>query len=713
VNNLYFLKTTKYVSFFIVIFIMYFCLSLYVYATETYSPGESIVIGEFIYNDDYTPTTDDCTVSIFLPNNVVDVDEVVMNVETNGWHYYQYTIPATEGKYPTFISCGSVLTGDLLKIDKTFIVKNYAFEDDISEIKSKTDTIIWSDVSLIKAKTDTIAWNDVTSITTKTDTIDWIDIDGIVTTTGDIKAKTDTIDWTDISAILTDTGSIAWADVTSIKTKTDTITWADIDGLGLTATAIKAKTDTINWSDIVDIPLNVWTYTTRGLTTFGSLVADVWSNATRTLTGLGGTIESDIAAIKAKTDTIAWNDVTSISTKTDTINWADIDGIVTTTGDIKTKTDTINWSDITAILSDTDTIAWADVTGIKTKTDTIVWGDVDTIKTNVATLITEIGTGNISGIKTKTDIIDWADITGLVTSNGDIKAKTDTIAWADVTAILTDTDTIAWSDVIGIKSKTDTIAWADIDGLGLTATAIKAKTDTINWSDIVDIPLNVWTYTTRTLSSFGTLVSEIWNYSTRSLTTSSPPQVIITSMANLEIPNIEANVTITNEGYTGFEYQYEWCVVSSIDNSCGGGDDIDYGSAAKFISSGEDFNTVLSSVVPTAGNYYFKVNVFYGLEKSGASRSFIATTAGGGGGGGGGGGISTPPVIDNNVCRGADFNKDNIVNSVDFSILLSFWKSFPPFVNPCVDINKDNTVNSIDFSILLSQWGSSGIIFNN
>jgi hypothetical protein len=57
---------------------------------------------------------------------------------------------------------------------------------------------------------------------------------------------------------------------------------------------------------------------------------------------------------------------------------------------------------------------------------------------------------------------------------------------------------------------------------------------------------------------------------------------------------------------------------------------------------------------------------------------------------------------------GADFNQDRIVNSVDFSIMLAFWKTLSPFTNPCVDINADSIVNSIDFSILLSQWGTQG-----
>jgi uncharacterized membrane protein YgcG len=190
---------------------------------------------------------------------------------------------------------------------------------------------------------------------------------------------------------------------------------------------------------------------------------------------------------------------------------------------------------------------------------------------------------------------------------------------------------------------------------------------------------------------------------------SSPAQVIINSISDSEVPQVAANVTITNEGLSGYEYQYEWCVVSDTNNSCGGGDDVFHAIAAKYINSGEDFNTTLTADVPTAGNYYFKVIVYFGTDSSGASRSFTATQSSGGGsqgggssGGGGGGGAPTvtPPVA-GKCGKIADFNCDGKVNSIDFSILLFFWKKKPPFANQYVDINKDAKIDSVDFSILL------------
>ena len=193
---------------------------------------------------------------------------------------------------------------------------------------------------------------------------------------------------------------------------------------------------------------------------------------------------------------------------------------------------------------------------------------------------------------------------------------------------------------------------------------------------------------------------------------SSPAQVLINNVSGTTVPNISANITITNEGLTGYEYQYEWCVVADASNACGGGDDIFHATAAKFINPGEDFNTNLTATVPNAGNYLFKLVVYFGTQQSRASRTFAAQTgnsnsggSGGGGGGSGGGNYTTPqPTGTEGQYLSADLNKEGNVDSVDFSILLSFWHTKPPYKNPRADINKDGKVDSIDFSIMLYQW---------
>jgi hypothetical protein len=181
-----------------------------------------------------------------------------------------------------------------------------------------------------------------------------------------------------------------------------------------------------------------------------------------------------------------------------------------------------------------------------------------------------------------------------------------------------------------------------------------------------------------------------------------PPQVAINSITNI-IPTITANIIMTNEGDVGAEYPYEWCVVTTEANECGGGDDVFYSSATKYLDPAEDFITNLNSTVLSPGTYWFKLVVHWEEDRSLATIVFTASSATVPPSGGGGGGGYIPPAIPS--CNGADFNHDNYVNSIDFSILLYFWKTNPPYKNVCVDVNKDNKVNSVDFSIMLSQWG--------
>jgi hypothetical protein len=117
--------------------------------------------------------------------------------------------------------------------------------------------------------------------------------------------------------------------------------------------------------------------------------------------------------------------------------------------------------------------------------------------------------------------------------------------------------------------------------------------------------------------------------------------------------------------------------------------------------------------------YSFSVTATNAIGTSSASASSNTVTpatpaapsgGGGGGGGGGGAGASAPAApATSGVIVGADLNGDGKVNSVDFSIMLAFWKTAAPFKNPGVDINHDGHVNSIDFSILLYQWGKKPI----
>jgi hypothetical protein len=117
--------------------------------------------------------------------------------------------------------------------------------------------------------------------------------------------------------------------------------------------------------------------------------------------------------------------------------------------------------------------------------------------------------------------------------------------------------------------------------------------------------------------------------------------------------------------------------------------------------------------------------VAFGSDSSTANQSFTAVaddtpvtppvtppSSGGGGGGGGGGSSPIPVVTQTQAYAGvSDFNNDGKINSVDFSIMLAFWKTPYPFANTSVDVNNDRQVNSVDFSILLYQWGKNPALF--
>ena len=88
------------------------------------APGGTVTLGEFVYDDNFVATTTaGCVLSIFDPNEN-QVFNGAMTASSTGWTYYNYTVPSagTSGIWPTQMTCGSVSNGDLVKVDKSFIV---------------------------------------------------------------------------------------------------------------------------------------------------------------------------------------------------------------------------------------------------------------------------------------------------------------------------------------------------------------------------------------------------------------------------------------------------------------------------------------------------------------------------------------------------------------------------------------------------------------
>lgn len=52
-----------------------------------------------------------------------------------------------------------------------------------------------------------------------------------------------------------------------------------------------------------------------------------------------------------------------------------------------------------------------------------------------------------------------------------------------------------------------------------------------------------------------------------------------------------------------------------------------------------------------------------------------------------------------------DFNNDNTINTLDYSVLNSHWNGN----YPAADINRDGLINSLDFAVLKNNWNKSGL----
>jgi len=89
------------------------------------APGDTVTLGEFVFDDDFTPTTTPCTIGITNPSGTEVVPSTTpMSANADGWHYYDYTTAgnAPSGVWPSIMICGSVATGDLVIVDKSFVV---------------------------------------------------------------------------------------------------------------------------------------------------------------------------------------------------------------------------------------------------------------------------------------------------------------------------------------------------------------------------------------------------------------------------------------------------------------------------------------------------------------------------------------------------------------------------------------------------------------
>ncbi|QQR50401.1 hypothetical protein IPF86_00565 [Candidatus Nomurabacteria bacterium] len=625
---------------FVVLLVTFFSNAPVTLASETvYAPGDTITVGEFVYNDDFTANTSDCTISIYSPNGTTLVNEVVMTADANGWHHYDYVAPVTNGKYASFMSCGTALAGDLVKVDKTFIVKTATLTD------SSIATSVWANGDRTLTAFGSLAadvWNDtyasVRRLTDKT-----LTGGGSLATESYIDTAKNTIvteietNRTLINALNNITAADVWGYGTrSINSGTVELSTASKQGIWDVATSGLTTSGTIGKKIVDNLDVEVSSRGTSNLT-----AADVWASATRTLTDYStSSIATAVWANATRTLTNYGNDITA--------------------------------ADVWNVLSDSLVAVGSIGAQIATNLD----GTISSITGWSVRMsnLERIQAGYV--YRTKVYILNSS-----ATPTAPASVPTVTVYDANRNAVVSAVPMTLVST--GVYEYTYTVASGASQGLWETVASTEVESG-------------------KTIQT-----NDYWEVS------GSPAQVLINSVTASSISSVLGNVTITNEGLSGYEYDYEWCVVTDLDNECGGNDDAYYASAAKFINPSEDWNTNLTASVASIGTYYFKLVVYFGTDSSGASRVFTVTevseeqAGGGGGGSGGGGGASgSSDDADTSECNGADFNSSGLVDSVDFSILLFFWKQSPTFSNPCVDVNLDQKVDSIDFSIMLYQWGT-------
>src|SRR3989344_7634635 len=116
-------------SFYCFVFFGFFSISAVSANYQKIAPGDTITLGEFVFEDDFSPSTTDCTIGIIDSLNVEKVPPTtLMNERSDGWHYYDYTTLSTaaSGSWRAIMSCCSAGAGDLVKVDKSFIVEKIA-----------------------------------------------------------------------------------------------------------------------------------------------------------------------------------------------------------------------------------------------------------------------------------------------------------------------------------------------------------------------------------------------------------------------------------------------------------------------------------------------------------------------------------------------------------------------------------------------------------
>ncbi len=380
-------------------------------------------------------------------------------------------------------------------------------QTDVTSILQDTGTTLPASLSTIEGKIDTMSANvdailmdtgttlpgTLTSIEGKVNTIDTI-VDSILVDTGtDLPAAITTAQNNVIDELAKGVKAKILNSPTAVETdNTATIRYKTDTGLSPTIDVYDAgNIKRVNAGVMLEIgTTGVYEYDVTFLSAWGAgdytIVCSETTNSS--IDSMTINVGTSIASVENKIDTLATDvttaknnvatilsqtgNIAAIKTKTDTIAWTDVTGIVTSTGAIQAKTDTIDWTNVTGIKTKTDTIAWTDVTGIKAKTDTILWTDVTAIKaktdliTDMATLSGKIDTltTNLNTIDTNIDSVNAiVGTTSDTSASSTLHGKLSGLA-SNVSAIVTKWGSYTADDLVGDSSDLGTYLGSPDDG---------------------------------------------------------------------------------------------------------------------------------------------------------------------------------------------------------------------------------------------------------
>jgi len=151
-------------------------------AAQICEPGGTCTVGEFLYDDEYSPiTTASCTLTTRYPDDTLLHNGQAMTSSTDGWYSYEFTTPTTNGIYRAQICCTSGT--DYLCLDKSFEAKPRPGQDgDIANaVWSYSDRTLSSFGTLVRD-----VWlnstRSITSIFSGTDTSATVDVSDIEST---------------------------------------------------------------------------------------------------------------------------------------------------------------------------------------------------------------------------------------------------------------------------------------------------------------------------------------------------------------------------------------------------------------------------------------------------------------------------------------------------------------------------------------------------